>query len=327
MPNLKLSPRFRSSFRRTPRVREPNRRPPRAAYALPTLFTAGNIFLGFLAIMSAFEGSFRLLAGHTDENPDWERAAIMIGLAVVLDGLDGRIARMTNTCSDFGREMDSLADCITFGIAPAVLAIAWGIQFMVMPNQGNISHEILRLGYFFAFTFLLCSAARLARFNVQTNPVPKNPGRPGRKYFVGLPTPAAAGLVASIIYAAEGKPLQWIGLTVLGVPAQYCWILSALWMSLLALLSFLLVSTWRYRSFKDLNLRQPLSPLFLVVCGISIYLFVNYSHLMLLFLLTVYVGSGIAIRVGGLLRRRVGIGGGSSSSGTTTPNLEPRPTS
>lgn len=326
MPKLSLSPRFRPPFRRSGRAREvrgePNRRPSRAAYALPTMFTAGNVFLGFLAIMNAFEGAMRVIGGQTTENVEWERAAVMIGLAVVLDGLDGRIARMTNTCSDFGREMDSLADCITFGIAPAVLAIAWGIQFMVIPNQGGISREILRLGYFFAFTFLLCSAARLARFNVTTNPVPKNPGRPGRKYFVGLPTPAAAGLVASIIYACEGTPLQWIGLNFLGIPAQYCWVLSACWMGLLALLSFLLVSTWRYRSFKDLNLRRALSPLIFPICGIIIYLLIYYSHLMLFLLLSTYVCSGIAIRAGGIIRRKFR-GGGHGPSAT---NLEPRAT-
>ena len=132
---------------------------------------------------------------------------------MVLDGLDGRIARMTNTVSDFGREMDSLADVITFGIAPAVLAYTWGVQF-VMPGGFLMDH---RAGYFIAFLFLLCGAARLARFNVQTNPVPKNPGRPDRKYFVGLPIPAAAGMVAAVVYANDSVPLEW-------------WILSALWL-------------------------------------------------------------------------------------------------
>src|SRR5581483_2516750 len=143
----------------------PGRRPRRAAYALPTLFTAGNIFLGFLAILRAFQGAMFADTGNLGANHSFEVSALAIGLAVVLDGLDGRIARMTNTVSDFGREMDSLADVITFGIAPAVLAFTWGIQFVqpggFMPDQ--------RAGYFFSFLFLLCGAARLARFNVQTN--------------------------------------------------------------------------------------------------------------------------------------------------------------
>ncbi len=126
---------------------------------------------------------------------------------MVLDGLDGRIARLTNTVSDFGREMDSLADVITFGIAPAVLAYCWGVQ-LVGPAGFLLDH---RAGYFIAFLFLLCGSARLARFNVQTNPVPKNPGRPDRKYFVGLPIPAAAAMVAAVVYAADSIPLTWYG--------------------------------------------------------------------------------------------------------------------
>src|SRR5271168_366703 len=108
------------------------RRPRRAAYALPTLFTAGNIFLGFLAILRAFRGAMLAATGDsTAASKEFAVAAMAIGWAVFLDGLDGRIARMTNTTSDFGREMDSLADVISFGIAPAVLAYTWGVQFVV----------------------------------------------------------------------------------------------------------------------------------------------------------------------------------------------------
>ena len=131
-----------------------------------------------------------------------------IGAAVFFDGLDGRIARMTNTVSDFGREMDSLADVIAFGIAPAALAFAWGVQFVRARPIRRCWTNLRRAGYFLAFLFLLCGAARLARFNIQKNPVPKNPGRPDRKYFVGLPIPAAAGVVASVVYAADGVPLH-----------------------------------------------------------------------------------------------------------------------
>src|SRR5215472_544939 len=214
--------------------RSPARRPRRAAYALPTLFTAGNIFLGFIAIIRSIEGALLGAAGNHGSNPHFEVAAKAIGVAVVLDGLDGRIARMTNTVSAFGRELDSLADVITFGIAPAVLAYCWGVHF-VTPGGFLLDH---RAGYFFAFLFLLCGAARLARFNVQTNPVPKNPGRPDRKYFVGLPIPAAAAIVSAVVYASDCVPLQW-------------WVFSTLWLALLAALSFLMVSTWRYPSFKE----------------------------------------------------------------------------
>src|SRR5262245_26954124 len=110
-------------------IDQKSRRPRRAAYALPTLFTAGNIYLGFFSILKVFEGSIAVKMGLAGPVPEFEAAAKAIGLAFLLDGLDGRIARLTGTESDFGREMDSLADVITFGIAPAVLAFAWGINF------------------------------------------------------------------------------------------------------------------------------------------------------------------------------------------------------
>jgi CDP-diacylglycerol--serine O-phosphatidyltransferase len=267
--------------------RPPSQRPRRAAYALPTLFTAGNILLGFLAILRAVEGALLGSTGQLGSNPHFEVAAKAIGAAVVLDGLDGRIARMTNTVSAFGREMDSLADVITFGIAPAVLAYVWGVQF-AQPGGFLNDH---RAGYFIAFLFLLCGAVRLARFNVQVNPVPSNPGRPDRKYFVGLPIPAAAGMVAAVVYASDSVPLEW-------------WILSAFWLGLLALLGFLMVSTWRYPSFKELNLRGSRSPLTVILAGTFIYLIWNYSQPVLLGLAIVYVGWGIVIRVAGTVRRR-----------------------
>jgi CDP-diacylglycerol--serine O-phosphatidyltransferase len=267
--------------------RPPSRRPRRAAYALPTLFTAGNIFLGFIAIVRAIEGTLLAATGQLGPNTHFEVAAKASGAAVVLDGLDGRIARMTNTVSAFGREMDSLADVITFGIAPAVLAYTWGVQFVV-PGGFLMDH---RAGYFLAFLFLLCGSARLARFNVQTNPVPKNPGRPDRKYFVGLPIPAAAGMVAAIVYANDSVPVEQ-------------WTLSAAWLALIALLSFLMVSTWRYPSFKEVHLKGPRSPLTVILFGALIYLIWNYSQPVLLALATVYVSTGIVIRAAGIIRRR-----------------------
>ncbi|MBK5292001.1 MAG: CDP-diacylglycerol--serine O-phosphatidyltransferase [Acidobacteriia bacterium] len=269
----------------------PDRRPRKAAYALPTLFTAGNLFLGYLAIVKAFQGAMVATSGSLGLNPHFEVASIMIGVAVFLDGLDGRIARMTNTVSDFGRELDSLADVIAFGVAPAVLAWAWGFQFVSADVDPQIREHLHRAGYFVVFLYLMCGASRLARFNIQVDPVPTNPGRPGRKYFVGLPIPAAAGMVASMIYAAGSTPLQW-------------WPLSVAWLALLALLAFLMVSAWRYRSFKDFNLGSPRSPITVVVLGSLIYLIWNYSHLVLFAMSTVYVGSGIVIRFGGILKRK-----------------------
>ncbi|MCS6954550.1 MAG: CDP-diacylglycerol--serine O-phosphatidyltransferase [Bryobacterales bacterium] len=268
------------------------RRPRRAAYLLPTLFTAGNIFLGFLAILKSFQGALLATAGQLGANPHFETAAKCIGWAVLLDGLDGRIARMTKTVSEFGQEMDSLADVITFGVAPAVLALAWGVHFADGSVPPVVGDHLRRLGYFVAFLFLVCGAVRLARFNIQKNPVPKNPGRPDRKYFVGLPIPAAAGLVAAVVYACDSTPLQ-------------SWTYAAAWLAVLALLSFLMVSTWRYRSFKDVQLLRPLSPLTVILWGALIYLIWNFSQPVLLALATSYVGSGIVVRLGGLLRRHL----------------------
>ncbi len=271
---------------------QPTPKPPRrAAYALPTLFTAGNIFLGFLAIFQTFEAAMKTAAGDPSATHNFDNAAKFIGIAVAFDGLDGRIARMTNTVSDFGREMDSLADVITFGLAPVVLAFVWGVYFADGETGPVVQQQLRQLGYLVSFLFLLCGAMRLARFNVQTNPVPRNPGRPDRKYFVGLPIPAAAGMVAAVVYAG-------------GVGALETWYYTVAWMALVGLLSFLMVSTWRYRSFKDLNLLRPRSPFSILIMGASIYLLVYYSRPALLALGTLYVGSGIAVRLGGIFRRR-----------------------
>jgi len=275
--------------------RSPERHPRRAAYALPTLFTAGNIFLGFYSIMEAFRGAI-LNAQATSQasaSNHFRAAAIAIGVAVFLDGLDGRIARLTKTVSDFGREMDSLADVVSFGFAPAVLAYAWGVEFASAPPLPLTIDHLHRAGYFCAFLFLLCGAMRLARFNVQVNPVPKNPGRADRKYFVGMPIPAAAAMVASVVYAfADSGPLDW-------------WLFSAAWLGLLGLLSFLMVSTWRYPSFKDLSLMRPRSPLTFVILSILIYLVWDLSQPMLLGMSLCYVLSGIVLRAGGIVRRRM----------------------
>ncbi len=272
-------------------MRTADRRPTKVAYALPTFFTAGNMFLGFVAIMKAFEGAMAAQSGRVAAEPFFQLAAQMIGVAVLLDGLDGRIARMTNTTSDFGREMDSLADVITFGLAPAILSFSWAFHFVDTSGNLFLRDHLLRIGYFVSFVFLLCGSARLARFNVQTNVLPKNPGRPDRKYFVGLPIPAAAGLVAAIIYAQGGTPLVW-------------WPFAIAWILLLALLSFQMVSTWRYRSFKDLNLGSPRSPMLFVVLGTIVFLIVYYSQVTLLAMGVAYVGSGLAVRLGGLIKRR-----------------------
>ena len=272
--------------------RSPERRPRRAAYALPTLFTAGNIFLGYISILRSFRGAMLAASNASGAAEHFSVAATAIGAAVFLDGLDGRIARMTNTTSAFGREMDSLADVISFGLAPAVLAFAWGIQFIDPTFPPHYRNQFFNAGYFSAFIFLLCGALRLARFNVQTNPVPKNPGRPDRKYFVGLPIPAGAGMVAAVVYAFDGEPLVW-------------WPFCVAWLVLLLLLGFLMVSTWRYNSFKGVSFSKAYSPWLILFLGGLIYAIWNYSEIVLLLMGVAYVGSGIVARLGGIIRRRL----------------------
>ena len=174
-------------------------------------------------------------------------------MAVLLDGLDGRIARMTGTTSEFGREMDSLADVISFGVAPAVLALAWGAQFVDGSPQPDVCADHLRrTGYFIGFLFLLCGAVRLARFNVQKNPVPKNPGKVRPEVLRGAAD------------SRRGGPDRGGGLRLGSIPIEF-WPLSVAWLGLVALLAFLMVSTWRYRSLKDVQLLRPLSPLTVIV--------------------------------------------------------------
>lgn len=269
-------------------IRE-RKRPPRAAYALPTLFTAGNIFLGFLSIVRSIHGVLHFASDPGLAKQDFEVAAKTIGIAAATDFLDGGVARLTNTTSEFGRELDSLADVISFGIAPSVLAYTWGVEFVKTPIAPLLD-QFHRVGTLLAFFFLVCGAARLARFNISKNPVPRNPGKPNRKYFVGLPIPAAATMVAAVVYALDSYPLTDL------FPA-------ILWLMLLGLLSFLMVCTWRYRSFKDLNLLRPRTPLILILMGGTIFAIWYWSQPVLLALASIYVGSGIVVRLAGIIRR------------------------
>ncbi len=272
-----------------PGTESKRRRLRKGMYLLPSMFTAGNIFLGFYAISQAIQGTPGDY-GHFDV------AAKLIGVAVLLDGLDGRIARMTGTTSDFGRELDSLADAITFGVAPAVLAWLWGFHLLPPMDDPDIRQNLVRFGLVATFIFLTAGVARLARFNIQVNPQPSNPGRPGRKYFVGMPIPAGAGIIASVVHLAKGAP---IGASIWG-PG---W-LAALWLALIVSVAFLMVSTWRFYSFKDIDLRSR-RPFWVVifVAGLiaSIYFYSNYS---LFFIALAYMLSGVLARLFYLLRRR-----------------------
>ncbi len=203
----------------------PLRRPRRGVSVLPSLFTLANLFCGYACVVYAMRGEF-------------ETAAPLIGIAVVLDMLDGRIARMTGTASEFGVQFDSMADIVSFGMAPAILAFGWGLS------------SLGRLGWTAAFLFVAAAALRLARFNVQTGSIDK-------RYFIGMPSPAAAGIVAATVYA---------------YPAGFSELHFAAPLVLLVVVpAALMVSTIRFRSFKslDTNTRHPFRLLILFALFIA----------------------------------------------------------
>jgi CDP-diacylglycerol---serine O-phosphatidyltransferase len=238
--------------------------------------------------LQAFEGAVQAASGDLGANPHFEFAAKAIGFAVLFDGLDGRIARMTHTTSDFGRELDSLADVITFGIAPAVLVFLWGVLFAITPGPEALS-RLSRAGYSVAFFYLLCGAVRLARFNVQTNPAPKTPGRPDYKSFVGVPIPAGAGFVAAVVYM-DPAPVRSFAF-------------SVAWLVTVILVSLLMVSTWRYPSFKQINTSTPRTPLIVLVVGGLAFLIWEWSQPVLLAAACAYLLSGVVMKMAGLVRR------------------------
>jgi CDP-diacylglycerol--serine O-phosphatidyltransferase len=244
-------------------------------YILPSLFTAGNIAAGYYAITQSLQGSIQ-------EPHHFDYAAIAIGFAIPFDALDGRIARMTNTTSDFGKELDSLADVITFGVAPSILAFSWGFRMLPMTMDPWLREKLIQLGGFVCFLFLICGASRLARFNISSDPIPKNPGRPGRKYFVGMPIPAAAGMIVAVVHGF-GQPI-------------FNWWLAAIWVLLVGLVGFLMVSTWRFWSGKEINLSRRHPVRWIVLLGLVIYLLVFFSRELLLVVALVYMFSGIVAR-------------------------------
>lgn len=193
----------------------------RGVYLLPNLFTTGALFCGFYAIVSGMHGNF----GH---------AAVAILLAMLLDGMDGRVARMTNTQSAFGEQYDSLADMVSFGVAPALVVFSWAL------------HDIGRWGWAAAFIYTACAALRLARFNTQIGLVDK-------KYFVGLASPAAAAIIAATVWT-------WFDVPPTGYAAMAVAVLTAS-------VGLLMVSNFHYTSFKSVDFRGrvPFGVLLLIV--------------------------------------------------------------
>lgn len=253
------------------------RRPSRGMYVLPSLFTAGNIAAGYYAITQSIQGS-------AAQPASFDRAAMAIGFAILFDSVDGMVARLTNTASDFGRELDSLADVITFGVAPSLLAYLWGFRMLPVHELPMLRDRITHLGVFVCFLFLICGASRLARFNISVNPQPRNPGRPGKKYFVGMPIPAGAGVIASVVHFENGAPIsdpRW----------------SVVWLCLVLFTGFLMVSTWRFWSGKEISLGQR-RPFQLVAVIVAIGALVAlYSEQVLIVVALGYLVSGVVARL------------------------------
>jgi CDP-diacylglycerol--serine O-phosphatidyltransferase len=252
-------------------------------YILPSLFTMANIGAGYYAILQSIQGTM-------SDSWHFDFAAKAIGFAILFDGLDGRIARMTHTTSDFGRELDSLADVITFGVAPAILAFLWGCRFLPQTLGHGFRLHILEFGAIVSFLFLIAGAARLARFNIQVNPQPSNPGRPGRKYFVGMPIPAGAGVIAAMVHFSLGTPIYW-------------WWESLIWILFVGATGFLMVSTWRFYSFKDIDLRSRHPARLVIVIALLFAASWYFSQYVLFILALVYMLSGVLARLIYIFRR------------------------
>ena len=236
----------------------PKRRRRRGIYLLPNLFTTAALFAGFFSVVSAINHRF-------------EEAAIAIFIAMVLDGLDGRIARLTGTQSDFGAEYDSLADMVSFGIAPAMVVYVWSLS------------SFGKFGWPPAFLYTACAALRLARFNTQL-------GVADKRYFQGLASPAAAATVAGLIWFAteyELAPLdmRWVAMVVTVIAA------------------LLMVSRLRYRSFKDFDFRDRVPFVFAVVVALAFFA-VAFKPAAMLFLVAVAYAASGPIGTAIQLRRR-----------------------
>jgi CDP-diacylglycerol--serine O-phosphatidyltransferase len=259
------------------RHEKPRRRPSKGMYLLPSLFTAGNIGAGYYAITQSIQGT---AADHSY----FDHAALAIGLAALLDGVDGYIARATHTTSDFGRELDSLADVITFGVAPSLLAYIWGFRMLPLTTDPVLRDRVVHGGVFVCFLFLICGASRLARFNISVNPQPRNPGKPGKKFFVGMPIPAGAGVIAAVIHCFRGAPIY------------NAWI-SVVWLSLILFSGFLMVSSWRFWSAKEITDggRHPFQ--LFALLGLILALIAWNSELMLVVIALGYLVSGVMARL------------------------------
>ncbi|MGM0985171.1 MAG: CDP-diacylglycerol--serine O-phosphatidyltransferase [Pseudomonadota bacterium] len=230
----------------------------KGVYLLPNLFTTSALFSGFFSMVAAVNG-------------DFTTASVAIFIAMMLDGLDGRVARLTNTQSDFGAEYDSLSDMLSFGVAPGLVAFIWILQ------------DIGKTGWVVAFLYVACAALRLARFNVQIGSVDK-------KWFIGLPSPSAAALVAASVWTFHSFDADAFGY-------------KLLMLFVVGAAGVLMVSNIRYYSFKDVDLKGPVPFVFLLAIVLGFVVISIEPSVMLLLLFGAYVGSGPVMAVTRKLKR------------------------
>ena len=266
-------------------------------YLIPSIFTAANIGMGFYAVMAAARG-FQFVGTGVEQDlvrasGYLDNAAMAIGWAVLFDMLDGRIARMTKTTTEIGVQLDSIADVVTFGLAPAVLAYVWGYGATL--SEGSDLH---RLAWFLSFMYLMCGAFRLARFNVQSSRpriLAEGTIKVDKKSFVGLPIPVAGGLIAAIIHFSP--------LPLISYGSDRAHLYSVLLMLLVGILSILMVSTMRFSSFKTVGTRRRSMRTIMLVVAVGMLIFL-YSRYVLLGLVCLYILHGLASRIIGMFRKR-----------------------
>jgi CDP-diacylglycerol--serine O-phosphatidyltransferase len=247
----------------------------RGIFLIPSLFTVGNLLCGYYASIAALVGG----------REDFDHAAKAIGIAILFDSLDGRIARFVGANTEFGVQFDSLADVVSFGIAPAILAYAWGFRYG-FASSGQ-THLLGEFAWICCLAFLISSAWRLARFNVKG----MEPG--GNKNFVGMPTPAAAGVVAAIVHSCH-----WVNPI-----SDRTW--SFAWFALLLILGLLMTSTIRYYSFKDIPWTRKQPSIGIVLLILLVAIIWRYSEFALVIIAGTYAVAGIVLHVIRVLRHRL----------------------
>lgn len=233
----------------------------RIIYILPNLFTSASLFAGFYSIIATFNSHFTL-------------ASMYICIAAIIDSLDGRVARLTNTQSLFGAEYDSLTDIVSFGVAPALIIYFWTLS------------NLEQCGWIIAFIYLICVGLRLARFNIQLSYIGDSTGSKSKDYFIGLPCPAAAVTIAGFVSFCNS----------LGYTVSVSWIMYV-GILMIAYLSTMMVSNIKFRSFKDYRLKEKMVFIQIVFIGIAVIIIFTDPAVILFIVFILYSLSGAIFQI------------------------------